>query len=227
MFARMEVFMKTFDEIYEELQSENNDDLNIAWEDVKKENKKMKKIAVVICLIVDILLITIFLKELVKYKSLLFIVFALIFVIIINLVIFGVVSMAGLSKKQRQLNAKYKNTIIRKLISNFYNNLEYFPNKPMPEYIYKQQEYEYYNRYSADDYFEALIDDKYSIQMAEILTQKEEKYKDSDGNTKTRIITKFHGLFAKIVMDKSINSKLKIVQNGELLFDNKLEMDSR
>ena len=44
--------------------------------------------------------------------------------------------------------------------------------------------------------------------------------------TKTRKITKFHGLFAKIVMDKSINSELRIMKNGEILSKNRLKMDS-
>ena len=111
-------------------------------------------------------------------------------------------------------------------MSNFYNNLEYFPNKLMPEYIYNELEYEYYNKYESDDYFEALIDNKYSIQMAEILTAEEKTYKDSEGKTKTETIKKFHGLFAKIVMDKSINSELKIMQDRTIIPKERLNMDS-
>lgn len=55
-------------------------------------------------------------------------------------------------------------------MNNFYDNLEYFPNKEMPEYIYDKLNYEYYNRYKSEDYLEAQINGKYSIQMAEILT---------------------------------------------------------
>lgn len=119
-------------------------------------------------------------------------------------------------KKQKQFNITYKNTVIKKIINNFYVNVEYFPYKSMPEYIYEQLEYEYYDKYESDDYFEEYIDGKYSIQMAEILTQEERKYKNSEGEKKARTITKFHGLFAKIIMDKSINSELRIMQNGVL-----------
>ena len=40
-------------------------------------------------------------------------------------------------------------------MSNFYDNLEYFPQKQMPEYIYKEPKYEYYSIYNSDDYLES------------------------------------------------------------------------
>ena len=49
--------MKTFEEIYEELQNADNDELNNAWKAVKEENKKIKKITITICLIIDIITI--------------------------------------------------------------------------------------------------------------------------------------------------------------------------
>ena len=40
-------------------------------------------------------------------------------------------------------------------------------------------------------------------------------------------IIEFNGLFAKIILDKNINSELRIMQNGKFLLDkNKLNMDS-
>ena len=62
--------------------------------------------------------------------------------------------------------------------------------------------------------------------MAEILTQKEEEYTDSDGEEHTRTITVFNGLFAKVLMHKSIMGQLKIMQNRTIFSKNKLEMDS-
>jgi len=112
-------------------------------------------------------------------------------------------------------------------MKNFYDNLEYFPQKPMPEYVYDEPHYESYDIYESEDYFEAQIDGQYSIQMAEVLTKREEEYEDSDGDTKTREITIFHGLFSKIIMQKSINSQLSIMQNGKVFFSGEqLEMDS-
>ena len=218
--------MKTFDEIYKELQSENSNELNNAWKEAKKEDEKVKKLAGTICLIIDILVGIMFFKNIMKLGSLFALLPVIIIVFIINMFVFIIVN--GLfSKNKSQYNLKYKNIVINKIISNFYNNLEYFPQKSMPEYIYKNLEYEYYNQYESDDYFEAQIDNKYGIQMAEILTEEERTYKDSDGDTETETITKFHGLFAKIVMDKSINSELRIMQNGAMMLrKDRLKMDS-
>lgn len=220
--------MKTFDEIYNELENDNNSELNNAWKEIKKESEEAKKIAGIICLVIDILFIVIFLNNAINFSSLFLVSYIIMFALIINVIIFVVVTaMTGVSKKQRQFNTEYKNIIIKKIIGNFYSNLEYFPHKPMPEYIYEQLEYEYYNQYESDDYFEAQIDNKYSIQMAEILTEEEKTYKDSDGDIEKKTITKFHGLFAKIVIDKSINSELRIMQNGVMMFQkNRLKMDS-
>ena len=113
-------------------------------------------------------------------------------------------------------------------MNNFYGNLEYFPEKQMPNYIYEEPKYlGYYNRYSSDDYMEAILNDKYSIQMAEVKTVKVERRSNSRGGSSTTTTIIFHGLFAKIIMDKSINGELRILRNGLANFDKKqLRMDS-
>ena len=219
--------MKTFDEIYEELKNGDNDDLNQAWREAKKQNKKAKKIALTICLIIDVIIAIMLSKHMIQQSSIFFLLYILVFVLTFNMIIFCVVmAFSAASKKHIEFITKYKKIVINKIMSNFYNNLEYFPNKEMPEYIYKELRYEHYDRYRSDDYFEALINNKNSIQMAEVLTQERKEYKDSDGNTKTRWITKFHGLFAKIELDKSINCELKIGANGSAIFAERLKMDS-
>jgi len=149
----------------------------------------------------------------------------LVTILIINLFVVIIVNIL-FSKNTNNYNIKFKQIVINKLMNNFYDNLEYFPNKEMPEYIYDKLQYEYYNKYQSEDYLEAQINGKYSIQMAEILTQEEETYRDSEGRTRTRTTTKFHGLFAKVVMHKSIKGELKIMQDGTFLLSKRLKMDS-
>ena len=217
--------MKTFDEIYEELQSADNSELENTWKEAKKENQEARKKAIVICLIIDIIVVTLLFKLI--FSSIYGIAFTLMFGLVFNIIIFATITaFSSASKKNIEFITKYKNIVINKLINNFYDNLEYFPHKQMPEYIYEQLKYEEYNKYDSDDYFEALINNKYSIQMAEVLTKEERTYKDKDGETKKEVITKFHGLFAKIEMDKSINSKLRIGQNGSIFSRKALKMDS-
>ncbi len=217
--------MKTFDEIYKELQNTDNKELKEQWKKAKEESKKIKKIALIMCLIIDIIIAIMFFKSNINL-GLPFLLPMLIMVFIINIFVF-VITNVFFSKNRSEYNLKYKKTVITKIMNNFYDNLEYFPQKPMPEYIYKKIKYESYDHYRSEDYFEAQINKKYGIQMAEVLTIEEETYEDSDGNTETREITKFHGLFAKIEMDKSINSELRIVQNGGMLMPkDRLNMDS-
>ena len=214
--------MKSFEEIYNELENENNNQLNDSWKEANKERNKAKKISVITCLIIDIFFILFFVKSGMTLFSLPLLMFAL----VSNLIACTVVTISC-SKNYNKYNIEYKNIIINKLMNNFYNNVEYFPNKEMPEYIYQNAKYnEYYDEYESEDYMEAYINEKYSIQMAEILTQEEEKYTDSDGDEHTRMVTKFNGLFAKIIMHKSINGELRIAQNISIYSKNKLEMDS-
>ena len=219
--------MKTFDEIYNDLQGTNNTELNEAWKEAKKESEKANKIGLIICLIIDALFLLFFIKNMVIVKGHFVYLPMIIVALVTNIIAFGIVKLI-FSKSNRKYTLIYKNVVINKLMSNFYNNLEYFPQKQMPRYIYDEANYnEYYNRYHSEDYLEALINNKYSIQMAEILTKKVEHYTDSQGRRQTRTITIFSGLFSKVLMHKSIKGELRIVRNGTMLFDRKrLEMDS-
>ena len=221
--------MKTFDEMYNELQVTDQSDFKIIEEEVKKEKQKKNRIALIACLAVDaiILKFTFGTINLLPKFGVVMMIQPMITLVIMDFMIYAILT-AIFSKNQRKYAKLYKEIIIKKLMNNFYGSPEYFPEKEMPQYIYKEPQYnESYNRYSSEDYLEAVINEKYSIQMGEVVTKKVEHRSSSRGgsSTTTRII--FHGLFAKIVMNKSINGELKILRNGATLFDKKrLTMDS-
>lgn len=218
--------MKQFEDLYNEI--EKNDEIKLAWEKARIEQKKANTISNIISIIITIVLIILMLIWLIKTKTFVIIPFCILGILFINMMIFIIAFVAFSGEKQKNYNNVFKEIIIKKLIQNFYNNVEYFPNKEMPERIYDEPKYnENYNRYYSDDYIEAKINNKYDISMAEVETQEVETTRDKDGNTHTTTTTKFHGIFAKIVIDKSIKSELKIEQNGSFLFSKKrLEMDS-
>ena len=56
--------MKTLDEIYKELESEDIKELDTAWKEAKKESEKSKKITLMICSIIDIFAIILLLESL-------------------------------------------------------------------------------------------------------------------------------------------------------------------
>lgn len=221
--------MKTFDEIYEELQSEDNGEFKEILEEGRAETAKKNKIALVLCLIVDAIILKFAfsgMRAIFQVGAIMFL-HPLITVLTADFMIYVILS-AIFSKTHKKYAKMYKEIIIKKLMNNFYGNLEYFPQKQMPKYIYEEPKYlGYYNRYSSDDYMEAILNDKYSIQMAEVKTEKVERRSNSRGGSSTTTTTIFHGLFAKIIMDKSINGELKILRNGSANFDKKqLRMDS-
>lgn len=217
---------KEFGKLYEELKNNSGEFTEIV-EEAKEEQKKLRKIGLIICLCLDLIIIY-FIKDIFLAKNFEFLIGPFIFILMSNLLICVFIN-AIFGKKQRECNKKFKEVIIKRLMSNFYDNIEYFTNKGMPERIYKEAKYgNYYNRYRSDDYLEGKINDKYYIDLAEVLTQREDRHTDSNGRSHTTTTTIFHGLFAKVTMEKSICNELRVARNG--LFKvgkNVLEMDSR
>lgn len=210
---------KNFEELFNNIKK--NEEIIKAWELANNERKKRNRVLLILLSIIDISMAVIILKRF----QLELIPFTIALVFIINIFVGMIVSIM-FRKKQREYTKIFKNEIIKPLINNFYNNLEYFPEKKMPQGIYNEANYnEFYNRYYSDDYLEAKIDNMYDISMAEVETQKVETDTDSNGNTTTTTTTIFHGLFAKILINKSIQSNLRIGTSGSK--KERLEMDSR
>ena len=224
--------MKNFEDLFKEI--EETQDIKELWEKAKDEQKMMNKIRKRIAIITIVLgLIIMIVKiSLNSYEEFdIFLILPFLFIILFyifftNLMVFVITG--ALSKKQNKYKLEFKQLIIKKLISNFYDNLEYYPLKGMPYRIYKKPNYnEYYNEYHSEDYFEGQIKNKYYIDMAEVFTEHVETETDSEGNTHTTRTTIFHGLFAKVTSEKSITSELKIVQDKVGRHDrNRLNMDS-
>ena len=223
---------KNFEEIIATLKENNSNEINDMWQQAKLEKRKTNKIFINTCLIVDIILMYIIYDSIKAFYlndniGIINILVFLIMFIIIDFIIYIFIDMI-FNKKQKEYKQLFKEVIIRELISNFYDNLIYLPMEKMPNEIYNEAKYdEYYNRYNSEDYIKAKIDSKYQLNMAEIKTQQLEEYTDSEGNIHRSTKTIFYGIFSKIVIDKSINSELKIKRNGSYFFNNKrLEMDS-
>ena len=220
--------MKNFEDLFKEI--EENQEIKKSWQEAREEQKKMNKIRGIIAIITIVLGfgVIILKMNLNSYKEFnaFLIIPSLFFIFFVNLIAFVITCL--LSKKQNAYKLEFKQVIIKKLISNFYDNLEYYPLKEMPERIYEKPNYnEYYNEYHSEDYFEGQIKNKYYIDMAEVFTEHVETHTDSEGNTHTTRTTIFHGLFAKVTSEKSITSELRIVQDKIGKYNkNRLNMDS-
>ena len=222
--------MKSFEDLYNEISV--NEELKSAWEEALKEKKRNNRIAISIFISIVLIITIVLLGVTIRAEGLNFLVIPKMLFVMLPVMLFLGIFIFCIStmfaKKHRKYAITFKRIVIEKLIKNFYNNSEYYPEKQMPKRIYDEGTYEYYNRYYSDDYLEAKINKKYDIGMAEIKTVHETTRRDSDGRTHTTRTTKFHGIFAKIVIDKSINNgfhpctdimvDLLVTMLGNLLF---------
>lgn len=196
------------------------DELRSAWNKAKNEKKIKRRISFIISIIISIPLV-IFMSTILPevsgwvtlYMAILF------FILVCALVCVCVFAIKGnkMSVKYRNI---YKEKVISELMKNTFDRVEYHAFNGMPEYIYTEMEYpELYNTYYSNDYVNAYIDDKYPIKMADVTTQ----MSDRDDR---KIIT-FKGLFAKIYMDKSINSKIIIKKDAGFIESGNIQLDSK
>lgn len=216
---------KSFEDLYEELLSSNSEKFNEIAEKAKEEKKKCTIVFLILAIIIDFFLAT----RIFNFSSGLNMpgfMFILVPILVIDIFLYVIVNLP-FSKNRNKYNYEFKKIIIEKLLHNFYNKINYTPNLGMPENTYREAQYrEYFNRYYTDDYMSGFLDEKYPFKMAEVKTVEETTTTDSDGNTSTTTTTKFHGLFAKIEMNKSINSNLTIGTSPSIHSNKRLEMDS-
>ena len=215
-----------FDNLLYKIKNNTSPEFQDAYINAEKENTKSKYWFWSLAIIID-LLVGIKLFSFTKSLGILGILFLLVPIFIIDIILYAIIN-ACFSKNRKAYSKLFKSNVIKKLLDNFYNNVNFLPNNQMPSRIYDEAKYnEYYNEYSSDDYMEGLLNDKHLIKMAEVHTVDVETTTDSDGNTTTTRTTKFHGLFAKIEMEKSINSELLIRRNHSISKKNRLDMDSQ
>lgn len=213
---------KDFEEFFSSI---NQDKITEQWEEAKIEKRKRNKIALIVIIILDCVIIYFAINMMMGFSYIEFI-FPIMMCLVLDIIVYAFTSI-GLSKKSREYNSTFKQEIIDNLLKNFFEDTDYIPKKTLPEPIYEEATDEDYDRYFSDDYMEANIDDKYPIIMAEVHTEREEETTDSEGNTTTYYVTVFNGLFAKIDIGKSINNELKIGLNHSVYKKERLEMDSQ
>ena len=206
--------MKSFEELYNEF---NRDpEINHIGQKALKQTKRRVVFAMIFCMIATIVFIHFIVKLQIDSDDIP--VFVL-FTISMNVVIYFSITTKD-SKERQKFFAVFKEKIIKKMINNFFNNLEYFPDKIISNNFYDEAQYnEDYNVFSADDYITAKIKNTYGIDMAEVMVEKQIVYKE---RTERRIF--FHGLFARICIEKNIHANLRITPKS-CHYDNQIEMD--
>lgn len=217
---------KSFNELYDEFIDKKSEFYDL-WKNANEEqarNKKVLRIVLIVDLIILMVLFVILKAFNIQLSLLLFAIPMLFFMSMVILIIL----LAVLSKNQNEYKKYYKENIINRMVENFFDGSDYIPQKGISRYDYDEANYhESYNIYSSEDYIEGLIDNKNKIELAEVETVEETTKEDSEGNETTERTTKFHGLFAKIKLNKTTQNNLVISPNSFIKGMGRLEMDSQ
>ena len=195
--------MAKFNEMYENIYRE----CHLPLENMRKQAKNKIIITLAIAVFVAIGLMIIFQNPSVFILPLIIAAFIIAF-----------------SKKIRRYNSVFKEKVVKTFVKEYSEKLNYEPHKGLASTIYREGEFERFDRYRAEDYISGTLGEFYRIDMSEVHT--EEESRDSDGDR--TYYTLFHGLFARVEFDKLITEPIKIRKNTIKIFDRKerIEMDS-
>ena len=186
--------MKNFNEIYEKVYKECEEPL--------EELRKKSKNGIILCIFVSVLVGNI-LAIITKNTTIIF------FAIMISLLYMS------FSKSNRKYRIEFKEKIIKSFVKEYNQSLEFYPTRRISKAAYDNAKFEFYERYHSEDLIAGTLEGEHRISMAEVKTETESR--DSEGNTTTHTV--FHGLFAEVELNKSVNSCIKIRKNEISLFN--------
>ena len=204
--------MKNFNEVYEEIYKQNHDEL----EKTRKDRAKKTAILIVIALIGMSSIAFFFMNTM---RTMMFLPWFMAITIMLMVIISAV-------NKGKYIKI-FKQKVIEPFVKNIDENLNYNASNGIPSVLYRQGEFEGFDRYASEDLIEGLLDGKYQVRMAEVHTQDETR--DSEGRTHTH--TLFYGIFGNVECAKNINTNLKIRSDKGILGNifkgkTRIEMDS-
>lgn len=200
--------MRNFNEVYEKLYSEKNEELELL--------RKQKATKILMVIIVTVILTIIALSTI----AVLGIILIFFFFIADIIIIFEI-------SKKYDYTGTFKKEVIETFIKECDSNLNFYPERGIGSGIYRQGEFEGYDNYHSEDLIEGTLDGKYRVVMSEVRTEDEST--DSEGHTTTTTV--FHGIFGQIECAKPIPGTIKIHSDKGILGKiftgkNKVEMDS-
>lgn len=234
---------KDFESFYNEVK--DNNEIKSVWaktnEELIRRNKRAIYISIVVLLIANIFIIRYasnffpafklpFLagnqEQIISGSDIFGICIGCLFVITMNVLIFAIIHSCVFIGATRNYSEQYKGIIIKKLLDNFFDEVEYKPEEKMPVMTYKECNYESFDEYHSEDFMDGIINHLH-IQMAEVHTIEVYYERNSEGQQERHERTLFEGLFAKIRLDKDTYNTLKIFAKNNMFLKNRLDMDSQ
>lgn len=199
------VSKEKFDEIYQKLVEENEIEMERLREEARAErrhNRIVYSITIAIMAIIIIAFCAMDIKDgtldfefVIEMEELLIIPF-----------IFIIIKFAHEKSKRTEYISEFKMNIIKRIIEQFDDNLEYLPDGDIFSESYREADFETFDIYESDDFIRGKLKNNCEFKMSEVLTQKRGRTTEN-GKTKNNI-TIFHGLFVKVKTPKPFNTVL-------------------
>lgn len=185
-----------FKDIYEKICENGNEILKQA----KKQKKSRILKTIIICFFVN--LIFYFLDKELIFLPLTISLSALVLLLVIH-------------KESQKYRNLYKDFVIKELVINFDNKLNYNSQEGIikSDYNLSHFEIDYDEFFSKDRIFGKLVKDNY-IEMAHVITKQVKREKDADGNEKTERIETFNGIYGFVRLEKNSNANIHIANNS-------------
>lgn len=188
------------------------EELKELQKEIKAEKEKHEKRSKIIVIIV-ILITYIIIFSLIKEISLFLIIFSTMIALFIGAFISIITSPKGLVMKQKKLSEEFKNTFVRKALNNYFDNLEYNPDKGLDESSIREKGLlSTGDWYSSNDYVSGTYN-KIKFERADIHIEKKEERKNSSGEIEEVWVTQFKGPWMIFDFNKKFKFNL-IIQNG-------------
>lgn len=164
-----------FEEIYNKIVEENLEDMEKIRKGAAEENKKkLTQIGRMIFLFLVIYFIV---------PTSIRAVYTVTFAALLIFAIYKVIHKNGTSKEE-QYTKTYKNKIIKTIINSFDENLEYMPQSGISSDVYKEADFESYDKYESDDFVLGKLENGCNFTMSEVMTKNRHK----DSNRRGRIL---------------------------------------
>lgn len=195
--------MKKFDDIYEIVHSECEQDL---------ERTRNRTIVNTIVILGIIIIIICFLIKIQLYGF------------IIPVAIVAIFLFSKIIKNNRNYQKLFREKVIKRFVEEYSSNLKYEPSRGGFPGSYSRGEFEKFDNFESENLIKGLLNEYCRINMSEVRTKK--IYTDENDNKYYK--TLFHGLFIEADFKKFVNAKIKIRKDFTILYENKdkLEMDS-
>lgn len=134
--------------------------------------------------------------------------------LVLALIAVYVIPTMAVGGQKTQFKNMFKNSVVKSVLEDIFTDLVYDPNVGLKRADVSEVDFLYTgDRFSSDDYIEGTYKGVRVIQ-SDLHIERQDEHVDSKGHTRTKYVTLFKGKWMIFEFNKSISSKIQIIQKG-------------